>query len=225
MSPAPAPTLQTTHLISLSASWWCMKLTECSLLQRSMFQRWAETMWCSELLLTLLFIIKGDRSFFLFLVWHVLPFYHHVCRDFTPVTSHGHTSLILCDCSSLRCQLPVERLGTAGHLGHDELLRGHPLHLHVSVRGQAVPRHSRYLVLRPALPAALPSGSLQNAHGRRARELQGPHQAAGRPAPEELHSAHQQHRHRALGEILLPRWPRWSQHVHVPRLRWAQSSW
>lgn len=61
----------------------------------------------------------------------------------------------------LRCQLPVERLGTSGHLGHDQLLRGHPLLLHVSVWHQAAPRGSRYLVLRPALPATLSPCGLQ----------------------------------------------------------------
>lgn len=143
---------------------------------------------------------------------HILAFLHFCV----------YISLILL--SYLRCQLPVECLGTSGHLGHDKLLCGHPVHLHVSVWHQAVPWHSRYLVLWPAVSPALSSCCLQNTYRHRARELQGPHQAVGWSAPEELHSAHQQHRHRTLREILLSCWPWWSQHVYIPRLRWAQSS-
>lgn len=135
----------------------------------------------------------------------------------------NYISLNVCFWYSLRCQLPVERLGTSGYFGHDKLLCGHPVHLHVSICCQAIQRHSRYLVLRSAVPSTLPSCCFQNTHRHCARELQGPHQAAGWLAPEELHSAHQQHRHRALREILLSCWPWWSQHVYLPRLRWAQS--
>lgn len=133
--------------------------------------------------------------------------------------------IMFCILSSFRSQLPVECLVTPRHLSHDKLLCGYPVHFHLSIRYQTIPWRSWHLVLRTALPATLSSCRLQDTHRCCAWELQGPHRAVGRPAAEELHPAHQQHRAWALREILFSCWPRWSQHVHLPWLFWAQSSW
>lgn len=132
--------------------------------------------------------------------------------------------ITFCFLSLFRSQLPVECVVTPRNLCHDKLLCGHPVHFHLSIWYQALPWRSWHLVLWTALPPTFPSCRLQDTHGCRAWELQGPHRALGWLAAEELHPAHQQHRGRALREILFSCWPRRSEHVHLPWLFWVEGS-
>lgn len=160
--------------------------------------------------------------------------FSHPCKSFQELQSFLVTVCVLyinslsiitfCFLSLFRSQLPVECLVTPRYLSHDKLLCGHPVHFHLSIWYQALPWRSWHLVLWTALPPTFPSRRLQDTHGRCAWELQGTHRAVGRPAAEELHPAHQQHRERALRQILFPRWPWRSQHVHLPWLFSAESS-